>query len=48
LLAVIVHSAGIQIRVAARAVLMQLFCLFDTIQTAFVDDGVFGCVSHCR
>ena len=30
LLAVIVHSAGIQDRVAARAVLMRLFCRFDS------------------
>ena len=42
LLAVIVHSAGIQDRVAARAVLMRLFCLFATIQTAFVDGGYTG------
>jgi transposase len=42
LLAVIVHSAGIQDRVAARAVLMRLFCLFATIQTVFVDGGYTG------
>jgi transposase len=42
LLAVIVHSAGIQDRVAARAVLMRLFCLIDTIQTVFVDGGYTG------
>jgi transposase len=42
LLAVIVHSAGIQDRVAARAVLMRLFCLFGTIQTVFVDGGYTG------
>ena len=42
LLAVIVHSAGIQDRVAARAVLMRLFCRFDTIQTVFVDGGYTG------
>jgi transposase len=40
--AAIVHSAGIQDRVAARAVLMRLFCLFDTIQTVFVDGGYTG------
>jgi hypothetical protein len=34
LLAVIVHSAGIQDRVAARAVLMRLFCRFDSITTS--------------
>jgi transposase len=42
LLAVIVHSAGIQDRVAARAVLMRLCCLFGTIQTVFVDGGYTG------
>ena len=42
MLAVIVHSAGIQDRVAARAVLMRLFCLFGTIQTVFVDGGYTG------
>ena len=42
LLAVVVHSAGIQDRVAARAVLMRLFCLFGTIQTVFVDGGYTG------
>ncbi len=31
LLAVVVHSAGVQDRVAARAVLMRLFCRIDTI-----------------
>jgi len=39
LLAVIVHSAGIQDRVAARAVLMRLFCRFDTITKVYVDGG---------
>ena len=38
----IVHSAGIQDRIAARAVLMRLFCRFDTITTAFVDGGYTG------
>jgi hypothetical protein len=42
LLAAIVHSAGIQDRVAARAVLMRLFCRFDTITTVFVDGGYTG------
>jgi transposase len=42
LLAVIVHSAGIQDRVAARAVLMRLFCRFDTITTIFADGGYTG------
>ena len=36
------HSAGIQDRVAARAVLMRLFCLFATIKTVFVDGGYTG------
>jgi len=39
---VIGHSAGIQYRVAARAVPMRLFCLFDTIQTVFADGGYTG------
>ena len=42
LLAVIVHSAGIQDRVAARAVLMRLFCRFDTIIKVYVDGGYTG------
>ena len=42
LLAVIVHSAGIQDRVAARAVLMRLFCRFDSITKVFVDGGYTG------
>jgi transposase len=39
---VIVHSAGIQDRVAARAVLMRLFCRFDTLTTVFADGGYTG------
>ena len=42
LLAVVVHSAGIQDRVAARAVLMRLFCRLDSITTVFVDGGYTG------
>ncbi len=42
LLAVVVHSAGIQDRVAARAVLMRLFCRFDRITKVFVDGGYTG------
>ena len=42
LLAVVVHSAGIQDRVAARAVLMRLFCRIDTITKVFVDGGYTG------
>lgn len=42
LLAVIVHSAGIQDRAAARAVLLRLFCRFDTITKVFVDGGYTG------
>ena len=38
----IVHSAGIQDRVAARVVLMRLFCRFDTITTVFADGGYTG------
>ncbi len=38
----IVHSAGIQDRVAARAVLMRLFCRFDSIATVFADGGYTG------
>lgn len=38
----IVHSAGIQDRVGARAVLMRLFCLFTTIRIVFVDGGYTG------
>ena len=41
-MAVIVHSAGIQDRVAARAVLMRLFCTFDSITKVFVDGGYTG------
>jgi hypothetical protein len=39
---VVVHSAGIQDRVGARAVLMRLFRLFDTITKVFVDGGYTG------
>ena len=35
----IVHSAGIQDRVAARAVLMRLFCRFDTTAAKVYADG---------
>jgi transposase len=42
LLVAVVHSAGIQDRVAARAVLMRLFCRFDTIATVFADGGYTG------
>ena len=38
----IVHSAGIQDRVAARAVMMRLFCCFDGIVKVFVDGGYTG------
>ena len=37
-----VHSAGIQDRVGARAVLMRLFCRFDTLTTVFADGGYTG------
>jgi putative transposase len=42
LLAMMVHSAGIEDRVAARAVLMRLFCRLDSIATVFVDGGYSG------
>jgi transposase len=42
LLAVVVHSAGIQDRVAARAVLIRLFCRFDSIKKIFADGGYTG------
>lgn len=38
----IVHSAGIQDRVAARAVLMRLFSTFTAIQMVYVDGGYTG------
>lgn len=37
-----VHSAGIQDRVGARAVLMRLFCRFETIFKVWVDSGYTG------
>ena len=39
---VVVHSAGIQDRVGARALLTRLFCRFDTIAKVFVDGGYTG------
>jgi putative transposase len=42
LLAVVVHSAGIQDRTGARAVLVRLFAGFGTIQTVFADGGYSG------
>ena len=42
MLATVVHSAGIQDRVGARAVLMRLFCRFDSIVKVFVDGGYTG------
>ena len=42
LLAGIVHSAGSQDRVADRAVLMRLFCRFDSITTVLADGGYTG------
>lgn len=38
----VAHSAGIQDRVGARAVLTRLFCRFDTIAKVFVDGGYTG------
>lgn len=42
LLAVIVHSAGIQDRAGARAVFIRLFAAFNTLTTVFVDGGYTG------
>ena len=42
LLAVVVHLAGSKDRVAARAVLMRLFCRIDGIMTIFVDGSYTG------
>jgi putative transposase len=42
LLTAIVHSAGIQDRAGARAVLMRLFCRFDTITKVYADGGYTG------
>jgi transposase len=41
-LTVVVHSAGVQDRVGARAVLTRLFCRFDSIVKVFVDGGYTG------
>ena len=42
LLAVVVHSAGIQDRVGARALLLRLAALFCTIRTIFADSAYTG------
>lgn len=42
LLAVVVHSAGIQDRVGARAVLTRLFVHFSALQVIFLDSGYTG------
>ena len=42
LLTVVVHSAGIQDRVGARAVLMRLFRRFDGLTKIFADGGYTG------
>ena len=42
LLTVVVHSAGIQDRIGARAVMMRLFRRFDTITKIFADGGYTG------
>ena len=39
LLAVVVHSAGIQDRAGARALLIRLFLYFESLKTIFVDGG---------
>lgn len=38
----VVHSAGIQDRVGARALLIRLFGLFTTIRLVFADSGYTG------
>ena len=49
LLAVVVHSAGIQDRVGARALLVRLHSRFHTITTIFVDGGYTGkLIDWCR
>ena len=42
ILTVVVHSAGIQDRVGARAVLIRLFSLIPGIQKIFADGGYTG------
>lgn len=42
LLTAVVHSAAVQDRVGARAVLMRLFCRFHGIVKVFVDGGYAG------
>ena len=42
LLAVVVHSTGIQDKVGAKAVLIRLFACFGTIETVFADSGYTG------
>jgi putative transposase len=39
---VVVHSAGIQDRVGARAVLIRLFALLGTIKVVYADGGYSG------
>ena len=38
----VVHSAGIQDRVGARAVLLRLFCRFPALIKVFADGGYAG------
>ena len=42
LLAVVVHSAGIQDRAGARALLIRLFLYFESLKTIFVDGSYSG------
>lgn len=42
ILTVVIHSAGIQDRVGARAVLIRLFCQIPGIQKIFADGGYTG------
>ena len=42
LLAVVVHSAGIQDRAGARALLIRLFLHFEGLKTIFVDGSYSG------
>ena len=39
LLAVVVHSAGIQDRAGAKALLIKLFLHLESLKTIFVDGG---------
>jgi putative transposase len=46
ILAVVVHSAGIQDRVGARAVLIRLFHRIPSIRKVFADGGYTHPITH--